>query len=91
MSRPIDVGIRWAILEQANARGPLELNDLRRRVESHVGLGIGNRALANMTATLHRAGFVRYCSADGLRYGNHHAITEVGKSALRYLKPEKAA
>lgn len=75
--------IRFAILRACDP--PADLNGLRERVEKATELQIGNRSIANMAATLHRAGFLRYRSEDGLSYGNHHWLTHEGRSVIRYF------
>lgn len=83
VQRHDDALIRFAILRACDPACDLDV--MRERVQDDLGLLITNRSLANMAAVLHRYGFLRYRSEDGLRYGNWHWLTKSGRAVTRYF------
>jgi hypothetical protein len=75
--------LRLAILRACSP--PAETDTIRQRVERTTGLRVSNGSIGNMAGTLHRAGLLRYRSADGLSYGDWHWLTNEGRSVIRYF------
>lgn len=89
-ARDEDIAIRCAILACCERHGQVTSSELARVATERIGTRISIHSAANMAAALHRAGFLRYTSVEGLGCGNYHAITSAGRYALRYFDPSRA-